>query len=576
MTRVLSILWAGAAALVMGISGCSSNDDVRSSVVRIVARADDRSSTGTGFFVRDEKGRHWVVTNFHVINAGGNVVVERTVNGKGDRAYVEAYPEVRVAKFDANADLAILELRNVPTDKMPPLALGAATQDLQISSWGYPASNLVVKGGLGLTRKDGRVSNLVRFPVIDRVTKKVLQEDAVPALVVSTELEPGFSGGPTVDESGRVVGVNVLKDTEHQAQNGAIDVEVLKTMLQSFDEPTEPSAKDVTALLDRIQNEYLRLPLSQRRETSEVAYVALDDCPKLRAFFSAVDAARRETEKPENGISIAARVGHELASLPGLEFESWLNLMTRAEISQCKKNADQLEDFLGKSAVTAIKEDCMAPAYRMFVWDLVSSTVRWNGKPADYAVSRIETLSRDKYLYKATVSIDEAASFTILLTNVSGELRLKLFDLSGVAYAVKSPDAHVASDFIGLWKSKESSTDGTNEFEDVETVKIRDLSEGLLEIQHSWQRTGVAPPGKIWTCNSSRVYNAWINQYFLGVVNNGQIVPQSRKNPERSGGCVPRYTEDVLVRFEIFRGELIMYRTDGGAWPEIERFRKSG
>lgn len=577
MKAVSMVLKLCAILVLIGTGGCAKNENTRSSVVRVIARTGDNSSRGTGFFVKDENGRHWVVTNFHVVESGGNIIVERTVDNKDDAVFVEAYPEVRIVKFSAEADIAILELRNVPSVKMPPLQFGTPKRDARVTSWGYPASNLTVRGGLDLTRKEGTISNLVKFPFIDRVTGQIIQDDAVSALVVSTELEPGFSGGPTVDESGRVVGINVLKDTEHHGQNGAIHIDVLKEMLESLKEPSEPSTKDVVTLLDRIQNEYLQLPLSQRRKASEVTYVALDDLPRLREFFGKVELARLQTTKTQgDDISLAARVGHELASLPGLEFESWADISTRVTVSQCISEANQLESFLGKSAVTALKEDCMATAFRMFVWDLVSSTVRWNGKPGAYNVSRVETLSREKYLYKAMVSIDGVATFPIFVTTVSGELQLKLLDRSGVVYAIQSPHPHTASDFTGLWKSMNKyMTDDNSEIEVSETIQIRETgSQGILDIQHTWQSTDRAPHGYIWPCNRSRTRETWIRQFFLGAVIDGQIAPQRQKKAEKSQGCTPRYTEDLLVRLEIHRGELIMYRTDGTLWPEIGRFRK--
>lgn len=556
--------------------GCTGPDDVRASVVRVVTRTGERSDIGTGFFVRDENGRHWVVTNFHVVDSGGDISVERVVAGKNDDVYLEAYPEVRVAHFDAAVDLAILELRNVPTEKMPPLELGSPKQDLRISSWGFPTSTLVVGGGLGLTRKEGTISNLVRFPVIDRTTGDVVQEDAVPAIVVSANLEPGFSGGPTVDDSGAVVGINVLKDSQHRGQDGAIHVDALRNLLRGLEPGGEPSPSEILGLLDSIQSAYLHLPLSQRATKEEVSFVELTDRPRLREFFAAVEYARNQTARQGNAPSAAAAIGHALSSLPGVEFASWSDRNTRVEAGRCVSRVNQLEDFLATSAAAAMRDDCLAKVHRLFVWDLVSSTVQWNGKPAAYTVTEVETLSKEKRLFKAMVSIDGAAGFPLLVSTESGGLHLKLFDQSGKAYAVQTPYAHETADFIGSWTStRRFTTDESSDFQVSESVQIRGVGEGALEILHVFQRVGTAAPGMHWRCSGNKTYHGWMRQYFTGSVANGQIVPEKRRNAETSTDCPANYTVDELVRFELHRGELIMTRTDGLQWPEVVTFRKT-
>ena len=230
--------------IALSSSACSyipflGNDFVRDSVVRIVARGAMAPAQAPGSLCRTKTA----TTGSSRTTMSSTLAATSQWSGPSDAGsttYIEAYPEVRIATYDREADLAVLELRNVPDKKMPPLEFAEPRRDGKITSWGYPASNLVTDRTLGLTRKDGRTLNLVKLPVHDRTTGELVRDGAIEGLVVSTELEPGFSGGPTTDSRGRVVGINVLKDTQHHGQNGAIHVEVLRDLLAGIRTPTSP------------------------------------------------------------------------------------------------------------------------------------------------------------------------------------------------------------------------------------------------------------------------------------------------------------------------------------------------
>src|SRR5262249_36603853 len=149
------------------------------------------------------------------------ILVERSVEGSGGARWTEAYPDAEVVAFDADADLAVVRLNDVSADHFAPLSLAAApAADESILSYGFPASSLAARSGM--VSKPGKILSLVKFPAVDRRTAEVLRNDAVDGLLVSSDIEPGFSGGPTCNERGEVVGVNVTKDTAHRGQNGAV------------------------------------------------------------------------------------------------------------------------------------------------------------------------------------------------------------------------------------------------------------------------------------------------------------------------------------------------------------------
>src|SRR5262249_52142119 len=122
----------------------------------------------------------------------------------------------------------------------------------------YPGSSLAKHAGL--VSKDGKILSLVMFPAYDDRYSRVLRENAVDGLLVSTDIEPGFSGGPTVDDGGHVVGINVTKDHAHVGQNGAVSVVALQKLLAEVkpaSDAADPKPAEVVALLKRLQSEYL-------------------------------------------------------------------------------------------------------------------------------------------------------------------------------------------------------------------------------------------------------------------------------------------------------------------------------
>ena len=156
---------------------------------------------GTGFVVRDHG---IVVTNFHVVEGGLNIQV---VTSEGDRL------PARVIGGDPEADLAVLkvdaeeDLPTVPLGSSERLQLGE-----QVVALGFA---LGLEGGPTVT--SGIVSALNRTiraggpNVQTRTYEDVIQTDAA--------INQGNSGGPLVDLSGRVVGINTAGVAAGAAEN---------------------------------------------------------------------------------------------------------------------------------------------------------------------------------------------------------------------------------------------------------------------------------------------------------------------------------------------------------------------
>jgi S1-C subfamily serine protease len=151
----------------------------------IFPRQQENVSTGSGF-VLDEKGH--ILTNAHVVASSTDVRVSFS-----DHRTVTA----RVIGKDPDTDLAVLAVSpNGP--KLHPLELG----DSSSVRVGDPTVAIGNPFGLERTLTTGVVSALQR-----RITapsgfaiEDVIQTDAA--------LNPGNSGGPLLDATGRVIGVN--------------------------------------------------------------------------------------------------------------------------------------------------------------------------------------------------------------------------------------------------------------------------------------------------------------------------------------------------------------------------------
>lgn len=146
---------------------------------------------GSGFFISSDG---YLVTNNHVINQAREILVTLP-NGK------EVHAEVRGS--DPATDLAVLK---IDVNDGFPLAFGDSDQ-LQVGQIAIAVGNPL---GFQQTVTAGVVSALGRTlrSQSGRLIDDVIQTDAA--------LNPGNSGGPLMDSSGKVIGVNtaIIKEAQ--------------------------------------------------------------------------------------------------------------------------------------------------------------------------------------------------------------------------------------------------------------------------------------------------------------------------------------------------------------------------
>jgi len=137
----------------------------------------------------------YIVTNFHVI--------ESAINNSNSSIYVllandEKEHEAKIIGYDSTTDLAVI--------KIEATGLTAAefgnSDDLRVGSLAVAIGNPLGLDFAG-TVTGGYISGLNRSITLDSTVYNLIQTDAA--------INSGNSGGPLVDASGRVIGINTAK-----------------------------------------------------------------------------------------------------------------------------------------------------------------------------------------------------------------------------------------------------------------------------------------------------------------------------------------------------------------------------
>lgn len=186
-----------------------------------------QESSGTAWQINNTD----VVTCWHVID--GRTRYRLWVNG-------EALPLTIVAK-DKESDLAILRLplgQSFQNKDALPMCLDVSTgkRGADCFTLGFPQPGLQ---GRGIKYTEGTISALEGF----MGDQKRFQ--------VSVEIQPGNSGGPLLDSSGRVIGVIASTLLNGQNVNYAIKGETLLHFLRSNKIPFLSKSKPNQAILSR-------------------------------------------------------------------------------------------------------------------------------------------------------------------------------------------------------------------------------------------------------------------------------------------------------------------------------------
>jgi hypothetical protein len=556
-------------------------------IVRVVTG----EGRGTGFFIQPPKGMDgaYVVTAFHVIASGQPVIVERRLAMSNHNVFVEAYPDTELAAFDAEADLAVLHIKNVPARRFEGLRLAdQPVKNEPVVSAGFPPSGIANRAEL--STRPGRIDQLVKFDAVDAVMSKVTAANKVEGLLVDTNLEPGFSGGPTVNAGGEVVGVNVLKDNIHRGQDGAVSVVVLRELIKSVRPYTPPTPQDAEALLKRIQEEYMMLPVDDRASMAPTPFLSNAEMPQIRAFIREMRAMEGDRRPRDVGkdlhLANHAVLGILLARLPGKSLETYQASSTHDRIASCEDRTRGIERFLGSIGLDAAQVprgdgDCMAFAVRPVAWDLTASTIEWEGAVREYKVMKLDAIDEEAKIFQASVRIPGVSSLLpIHMVWEAGALRLKLFDKGGSLYALQGARSATARDFEGSWgvargRRPEPGTDGV-ESERSEKITVAISGTDTVSVVHQYTSQRFATKGAF-RCSMDKTITTKVAQSLSGHLHNGIVTGSSDKFEYLENGCSNCklcYGQDHLFVLKRYGERLLFYRTDGMNVPETVELTK--
>ena len=168
--------------------------------------------SGTGFVIRNEgSGVVLLATNRHVADAetddGGKLDIT-AVFRSGQGAKLEESLRAEIVAMDSsheiNHDLAILRVRGLTRPIVPinPAVPTVPALQMKYSAYGFPYADLtnLNKGNPSITVTGGTVSSLMND-----------EHGQLVSLKLDGALHPGNSGGPLVDDQGRLIGVAVAK-----------------------------------------------------------------------------------------------------------------------------------------------------------------------------------------------------------------------------------------------------------------------------------------------------------------------------------------------------------------------------
>ena len=137
-------------------------------------------SMGSGFFISDDG---FVLTNYHVVHAGGEIVV--TLSDR--RQYL-----AEIVGYDEDSDLALLK---VDAAGLPAARLGDSDA-LRVGEW-----VVAIGSPFGFEHS-------VTAGIVSAKGRALSSERYVPFLQTDVAINPGNSGGPLFNLEGEVVGIN--------------------------------------------------------------------------------------------------------------------------------------------------------------------------------------------------------------------------------------------------------------------------------------------------------------------------------------------------------------------------------
>ncbi len=215
----------------------------------LLRTSNTQASIGSGFFVSADG---LIVTNFHVASQ----LALEPERYRGVYVTIDGQEgDVDLLAFDVQHDVAVLRARG-RTSPAPVLEFRPATEALAQGERIYSLGNPL---DIGFAVTEGTYNGLVR-------------RSFYPRIFFGGTLNPGMSGGPAVDDAGRVLGVNVAKRLDGEQVSFLIPAEFAQALVQraaSAQPITQPAHKEVARQLlvhqQLLTERFLQTPFHDQR-----------------------------------------------------------------------------------------------------------------------------------------------------------------------------------------------------------------------------------------------------------------------------------------------------------------------
>jgi hypothetical protein len=287
------------ALLLAGLPAPARADDISAagrSVVRVVVIAFEDGEIvdfghGSGFAV----GRNRIITNAHVVQLAGQYP-EGTAIGivpsEGSQSY-----GARIVSVDPRLDLALLEMEQGSVPPIP-LYVGPIADGSAVAALGYP-------GNVDLATARSANDYITPMPPIRStgIFSNLRAIGGVNTLLHTAAIARGHSGGPLLDQCGRVLGVNTLITRNQEGDAPfyfAVSNQDLAGFLRRAGQAFSAIGSECVPIADRLREDEARLAA----EAAAARDAAEAERRQREAAYAAALAEIEETR--ENRLGLAA------------------------------------------------------------------------------------------------------------------------------------------------------------------------------------------------------------------------------------------------------------------------------
>jgi hypothetical protein len=295
--------WAALLLVLLAVAAPARADDISAagrSVVRVVVIAfgEDGEVTdfghGSGFAVAPNR----IVTNAHVVAMAqqGRSVTVGVVPSEGQQAY-----RARIVAIDPARDLALLELNE---GSIPAIALyvGPLDDGTPVAALGYP-------GNVDLATARSAEDYITPLPPTRSVGifSNPRPINGISLLLHTAQIARGNSGGPLLDQCGRVLGVNTLITHNEDGDSSfafAVSNRELTAFLRQAGQAFQAIGTPCVSMADQLRADQARREAAART-ADEAADARARRAADARARTLAAIEDRRDTRIGIAGLLLA-------------------------------------------------------------------------------------------------------------------------------------------------------------------------------------------------------------------------------------------------------------------------------